>query len=222
MTTYRNRALLLALSATAVATSLTAATAPTAQAAPAKSSTAVPALTWRPCAQPGGPAGQECADLPVPLDYADPYGPQLTLAVSRLRSDRPEARRGTLIVIPGGPGSAGVQRLTQKGAALQREMAGAYDLVGLDPRGIGGSTRANCGLDEDDRYMTSLRSWPEPGGDITENVARSRRTAEACARNGGAVLRSFTTANEVRDIDRFRQALGEEKLSAWGSRTVRT
>ncbi|MET8125560.1 alpha/beta hydrolase [Streptomyces sp. NPDC005231] len=216
MTTYSNRALLLVLSATAVATSLTAATAPTAQAAPAESSTSVPALTWRPCAQPGGPAGQECAVLPVPLDYADPAGPQLTLAVSRLRSDRPEARRGTLIVIPGGPGSAGVQRLTQKGAALQKEMAGAYDLVGLDPRGVGGSTRANCGLDEDDRYMTSLRSWPEPGGGITENVARARRTAEACARNGGAVLRSFTTANEVRDIDRFRQALGEQKLSAWG------
>lgn len=110
MTTYSNRALLLVLSATVVATSLTAATAPTAQAAPAKSGVSVPALTWRPCALPGGPAGQECADLPVPLDYADPAGPQLTLAVSRLRSDRPEARRGTLIVIPGpraAPGCSG-------------------------------------------------------------------------------------------------------------------
>jgi pimeloyl-ACP methyl ester carboxylesterase len=62
-----------------------------------------------------------------------------------------------------------------------------------------------------------LRSWPGADGSITENVTRSRRVAEACARNGGAVLRSLTTANEVRDIDRFRQALGEEKLSAWGS-----
>ncbi|WP_425473532.1 alpha/beta hydrolase [Streptomyces tailanensis] len=30
------------------------------------------------------------------------------------------------------------------------------------------------------------------------------------------MLRSFSTANEVRDIDRFRQALGEEKVSAYG------
>ncbi|WP_442818152.1 hypothetical protein [Streptomyces sp. NBC_01727] len=124
MTTCSNRALLLVLSANAVATSLTAATAPAAQAAAAKSGVSVPALTWQPCVQPGGPAGQECADLPVPLDYAHPAGPQLTLAVSRLRSDRPEARHGTLIVIPGGPGGAGVQRLTQKGAALRKEMAG--------------------------------------------------------------------------------------------------
>lgn len=63
----------------------------------------------------------------------------------------------------------------------------------------------------------NLRSWPAADGSITENVERSRRIAEACARNGGALLRSFTTANEVRDIDRFRQALGEKKLSVWGS-----
>lgn len=30
------------------------------------------------------------------------------------------------------------------------------------------------------------------------------------------MLRSFTTANEVRDLDRLREALGERKLSAWG------
>ncbi|MFD5780323.1 alpha/beta hydrolase [Streptomyces sp. NPDC126933] len=210
MPTYARRALLLALSTTVVASTLTAtATASTA-------TTPAPGLTWRSCVQPGGPAEQECAELPVPLDYRDPDGPWLTLAVSRLRSERPEARRGTLLLIPGGPGGSGVQRLGQKGVALRKEMAGAYDIVSLDPRGVGGSTRASCGLSEDDRHLVNLRSWPGPNGEIAENVARSRRIADACDRQGGAVLRSFTTANEVRDIDRFRQALGEEKLSAWG------
>ncbi|OEJ25899.1 hypothetical protein AS594_16730 [Streptomyces agglomeratus] len=212
MTTYSRRAprtLLLALSAAAVASTLSAVPAATA-------ATAVPTLTWEPCASTGGPTDQECAELPVPLDYRYPGGRQLTLAVSRLRSDRPEARRGTLLVIAGGPGSSGVQRLTQKAAALRKEMKGAYDIVSLDPRGVGGSTTASCGLDEGDRDLVTLRSWPAPDGGIADNLARSRRVADACARNGGAVLRSFTTANEVRDIDRFRQALGEEKLSAWG------
>nr|WP_189787443.1 alpha/beta hydrolase [Streptomyces capitiformicae] len=208
MTHRTRRALVLALSVSAAATTLTAVTGPTASASPA--------LDWRPCAQPGGPAGQECAELPVPLDYRDPDGPQLTLAVSRLRSERPEARRGTLLVIPGGPGGSGVRRLTQQGNALSRELGGAYDIVSLDPRGVGGSTRARCQLPADDRNLVALRSWPAPDGGIAENVARSRRTAEACATNGGAVLRSLTTANEVRDIDRFRQALGEERLSAHG------
>ncbi|MFG2711347.1 alpha/beta hydrolase [Streptomyces goshikiensis] len=212
MPTYTRKAALLALSVASVATALTGATAPLARAAPG----AAPSLEWRPCAKPGGPAAQECAELPVPLDYAEPDGPRITLAVSRLRSDRPAARRGTLLVIPGGPGGSGVQRLTQKGNALSRELAGAYDIVALDPRGIGGSTKASCGLDPADRQMVTLRSWAGPDGETDENAARARRVADACARNGGPVLRGFTTANEVRDIDRFRQALGERKLSAWG------
>ncbi|MGW0707370.1 alpha/beta fold hydrolase [Streptomyces sp. NPDC002643] len=207
MTHRTRRALVLALSLSAAATALTAVTGPAASASPT--------LHWRPCAQPDGPAGQECAELPVPLDYRDPDGPRLTLAVSRLRSEHPEERRGALLVLPGGPGGSGVKRLAQQGNALRRELGGTYDLVSLDPRGVGGSTRAGCGLPAEDRHLVSLRSWPAPDGDITENVARSRRTARACARNGGPVLRSLTTANEVRDIERFRRALGEERLSAF-------
>ncbi|MFJ7195749.1 MULTISPECIES: alpha/beta hydrolase [unclassified Streptomyces] len=213
MRTYGKSAAFVALSVTAVATALTGA-APSQAAA---SADPAPALSWRSCAQDGGPAGQECAELPVPLDYRDPDGPQISLAVTRVRSDRPAARRGTLIVIPGGPGSSGVQRVTQKGKRLQRETEGRYDIVSLDPRGVGGSPKASCGLDPEDRELVNLRAWPGADGSITENVTRSRRVAEACARNGGAMLKNLTTANEVRDIDRFRQALGEEKLSAWGS-----
>ncbi|WP_423835951.1 alpha/beta fold hydrolase [Streptomyces endophytica] len=81
---------------------------------------------------------------------------------------------------------------------------------------MGGSATASCGLAPADRFLVSLRSWPSPDGNITDNVARARRVADACHRHGGAVLRSISTTNEVRDIDRFRQALGERKLSAWG------
>lgn len=216
MTTYRNiskRALLLALSAAAVAGSLTVGGTGAARAEGGSGA----GLGWKPCAQAGGPAGQECGELEVPLDFRKPGGKQVTLAVSRVRSERPEARRGVLLMIPGGPGGSGVQALARKGKALEGEMDGAYDIVSFDPRGVGGSTTASCGLDPDDRYLANLRSWPGADGGIGENVARSRRTAEACEENGGAVLRSFTSANEVRDIERIRQALGEEKLSAWGS-----
>ncbi|MFD7531712.1 alpha/beta hydrolase [Streptomyces sp. NPDC059849] len=212
MRTYGKTAAFVALSVTTVATVLTGATTPQAVA----SANPVPALDWRPCATAGGPVGQECAELPVPVDYRDPGGPQLSLAVTRVRSDRPAARRGTLVVIAGGPGTSGVQRVKEKGERLRQETEGRYDIVSLDPRGVGGSAKAGCGLGPEDRELVNMRSWPAADGSITENVSRSRRIAEACARNGGAVLRSLTTANEVRDIDRFRQALGEEKLSAWG------
>ncbi|MEU6928262.1 alpha/beta hydrolase [Streptomyces sp. NPDC046385] len=204
MTTSAGIALTLALASAALA--------PTAGAAPV--APAAPALSWSAC----GPAGlrQECATLTVPLDYADPDGRQVGLAVSRILSDRPEARRGVLLVVPGGPGGSGVQRLSGKGAALGKELGGAYDLVAFDPRGVGGSMKADCGLADDDRRLVNLRSWPAADGSIDVSVERSRRIAEACARNGGAELRSLTTANQVRDLDRLRAALGEKKVSVWG------
>ncbi|GAA2310967.1 alpha/beta fold hydrolase [Streptomyces kunmingensis] len=219
MTTHRSRTLLLILCAATVASAFTATNTGAASAQAGDGRSPAPALDWQPCARPdlGGPAHQECATLPVPLDYSDPAGPRLSLAVSRVRSERPAERRGVLMVLPGGPGGSGVQRLTQKGPALQKSVGGVYDLVSFDPRGTGGSTRAACELPADDRHLTTLRSWPAPTGGIDANIDRSRRTAELCARNGGPALRSFTSLNEVRDMELLRRALGETKLSAWGT-----
>ncbi|MFI5634652.1 alpha/beta hydrolase [Streptomyces sp. NPDC051664] len=59
-------------------------------------------------------------------------------------------------------------------------MVGAYDLVGLDPRGTGGSTRANCGLDEDDReHGVYLGNGNVCGtGKVTEFLTTGARPAE--------------------------------------------
>ncbi|MFC4514000.1 alpha/beta hydrolase [Streptomyces ehimensis] len=212
MTSRKAPAPVLALAACAAGVVATLAATPAAQAAPAAAAKP-PALAWAPCAD--APT-RECADLSVPLDYRDPKGRSVSLAVSRLRSDRPEARRGTLLLIPGGPGGSGRDWLGRVGERLREETRGVYDIVSFDPRGVGGSTRADCGLDRGDLEITKIRPWPAPGGDISGSIAAARRVAESCARVGGALIRSFSTANEARDIDRIRQALGERKLSAWG------
>ncbi|MFF9481596.1 alpha/beta hydrolase [Streptomyces sp. NPDC014733] len=173
-------------------------------------------LAWTPCAQPGGPADQQCADLSVPVDHREPGGARLTLRVTRLLSDRPAARRGVLFVAPGGPGGSGVEALAHRGPALRTVLRGTYDLVSLDPRGVGGSGGTGCGLRADDRDVLAFRGWPGPDGDLRDVATRARRTADACARNGGAVVRSYSTANEVRDIERLRRALGTPKLSLYG------
>ncbi|MFC5719077.1 alpha/beta hydrolase [Streptomyces gamaensis] len=183
---------------------------------------APPRLDWRPCAKAEGEVtdahgpARECATLSVPLDYREAGGRRLGLAVSRLRSDHPDARRGTLLLIAGGPGGSGVGMLARRGTQLRQQTHGAYDIVSLDPRGTGGSPGADCGLSPADREITTFRPWPAADGSIGANVATARRIADACARDGGPVLRSLSTVNEVRDLDRFRQALGERRLSAYG------
>ncbi|MFJ5680199.1 alpha/beta hydrolase [Streptomyces sp. NPDC093097] len=173
-------------------------------------------LSWTPCPQPNGPADQQCAAMSVPVDYREPDGARLTLRVTRLPSDRPAARRGVLFVVPGGPGGSGVEVLAHRGNALRKALHGAYDLVSLDPRGVGGSEGTGCGFRADDRDVINSLAWPGPGGDISDGVARTHRMADTCARNGGAVVRSYSTANQVRDIDRIRQALGTAQLSMYG------
>ncbi|MFJ6619823.1 alpha/beta hydrolase [Kitasatospora sp. NPDC091335] len=173
-------------------------------------------LAWTTCEGEVNRA-QKCADLTVPLDYRDPHGARITLAVSRIATAKPGLRRGVLLIIPGGPGDNGLDRPSDAYGRLPESVRDRYDLVGFDPRGVGRSTPISCGLEHEDLAWVKLRPWPAADGSIDGNVATGHRFAEACARNGGPVLRSVSTANEARDIDSIRRALGERRLSAWGT-----
>ncbi|MEU7863170.1 alpha/beta fold hydrolase [Nonomuraea sp. NPDC049141] len=175
------------------------------------------ATSWSAC--PGGPgvdARQECATLQVPLDYQAAGGPTISLAVSRIRTAKPASRRGVLLLIPGGPGSPGLNRPSALVKKLPQDVLDRYDIIGFDPRGVGQSSPVSCGLETRDLSLTRLKPYPDADGGIAENAAWSRRIAEACARNGGPLIRHISTRNEARDIDGIRRALGERKISYWG------
>ncbi|MGI5491098.1 alpha/beta hydrolase [Microtetraspora malaysiensis] len=159
---------------------------------------------------------QECTTIEVPMDYSAPGGPLVTLAVSRIKTARPESRRGVLLIIPGGPGSPGLNRPSTLVKKLPQEVLDRYDIIGFDPRGVGKSSPVSCGLAPADLSLTRLKPYPDADGGIAENAAWSRRIAEACARNGGPLIRHISTRNHARDIDRIRVALGEDKISYWG------
>lgn len=210
----RNAALLAASAAVLSLTAPLTATASTSS-APDTGSTAGP-LDWTPCEGSGLDPRQECATVEVPMDYADPEGEQIGIAVSRIPSENPRARRGALLLIPGGPGGSGIDNPSGKGQKLPQSVRDAYDLIGFDPRGLGRSTPVTCGFEHADLAASGLRPWPAPDGSITGNMAAAQRTSDACARNGGDLIRHISTANQARDLDRIRAALGERKVSAWG------
>ncbi|MFF3289332.1 alpha/beta hydrolase [Streptomyces sp. NPDC003023] len=174
------------------------------------------AIRWGACADSGLDPRQECGTVAVPLDHDRPRGPHISLAVSRIRSENPDARRGTLLLIPSGPGNPGLHQPSLRGKALPQSVRDAYDIVSFDPRGVGRSAPVDCRLPHEDLAMERLRPWPAPDGSVDANIANSRRFADACAEHGGDVMRTISTRNEARDIDRVRRALGERELSAWG------
>jgi hypothetical protein len=60
--------------------------------------------------------GTECAMLTVPMDYANPQGRTIKIAVSRLKATDPGSRRGVLVISPGGPGISNITAPASSGS----------------------------------------------------------------------------------------------------------
>jgi pimeloyl-ACP methyl ester carboxylesterase len=99
----------------------------------------------------------DCARVRVPLDWARPAGPEITLAVVRHRARRPARRIGTLFFNPGGPGVSGVHDVKDPFVARLLDQAGGgrFDVVSWDPRGVGASTHVRCFRNE----LSATRFW---------------------------------------------------------------
>lgn len=170
-----------------------------------------PHLAWESCAGYGQFSGAvECARLLVPLDYARPDGPQVTLGVLRHRAERPNRRIGSLVVNPGGPGASGMVLASD----LVREPAAdplrdRFDLVGFDARGVGASRPSIDCLP--DRAVDAYRALPADA--TTAAVTVGSQLAAGC----DADFLAYVGTREVaRDLDTLRAALGEEKLTYYG------
>ncbi|MEU3310500.1 alpha/beta hydrolase [Nocardiopsis sp. NPDC055551] len=161
----------------------------------------------------------ECGLVPVPLDYADPEGPEIEIMVSRLAGRDPDQRRGVLLFNPGGPGGSGLAfpaDLVSRG--LPAEVSDSYDLIGMDTRGIGYSAPVHCGIGVDQDYRGAVPPYAVDEAAVAEQAGHAEMIADQCADNDtDGRLRHVTTANTARDLDRIREALGERKASFYGA-----
>ncbi|MCV7261223.1 alpha/beta hydrolase [Mycobacterium shimoidei] len=158
-----------------------------------------------------------CTTVPVPVDYNDPAGATLQLAVIRIPATGP--RLGSLLVNPGGPGASAVEAAAQMAAALaDSEITRQFDLVGFDPRGVGHSTPAlRCRTDaEFDAYRREpMVDYSQAGVAHIEQIYR--QFARECAdKMGPTFLANVGTASVAQDMDVVRQALGEEQINYLG------
>ncbi|GAB2913879.1 alpha/beta hydrolase [Nonomuraea fastidiosa] len=183
---------------------------------------AAAAVTWAACPKAPGKSASaelECATVQVPLDYRRPKAQTIKLALNRIKAKVPSGSRhlGTLLINPGGPGSPGRNLTEYVASSLPADVAERYDIVGFDPRGVGGSEPAIHCMDAETFYKAP-RLDQIPRNRTHEKALRSRaaRYAEACGDRWSWLLPHLTTENSARDMDRIRAALGEEKISYFG------
>lgn len=188
--------------------------APTGTALPEPTGTAAPfvpaPLAWEDCSD-----GFECADIVVPVDYADPAGPSFTLPMIRRTAEDADNRIGSLLVNPGGPGVSGVDFVRNAYRLYSEDVRERFDIVGWDPRGVAGSVPSIDCVDDLDEFVSGDPS-PETLEEAAAQDDAARAFADACAANHGELLAHLTTENTARDMDAMRVALGDEKLTYFG------
>ncbi|NJQ06840.1 alpha/beta hydrolase [Streptomyces lonarensis] len=183
-------------------------------------------LHWGRC--PAGdrlPHPVECAVVEVPLDYARPTGARLALHVSRLPAapDRPAGGRPgeprALVLHPGGPGADGRRmalRPREHPERVWRDLHAGFDLVGYAPRGVGPSGGLSCAAPESFRPGPSPSPTdPTPAQEAALH-ADAARYAAGCLAGAPELLPTVTTANNARDLEVIRGALGQRRLDYLG------
>jgi pimeloyl-ACP methyl ester carboxylesterase len=168
-------------------------------------------LIWRPCPTVG--QGLQCASLQVPLNYRDPGGRKITLALSEVPATAPaDQRQGVLLVNPGGPGGPGRSLAAFVASGLDPAVAADYTIVGFDTRGVGASVPA---LHCDTSFFAGVRPNYVPATKAAEQVliGRAKGYAAGCEKNFGWLLSYMTTDNIARDMDSIRVALGQQKIN---------
>jgi pimeloyl-ACP methyl ester carboxylesterase len=174
----------------------------------------VPRLTWTDCAD-----GFECTTARVPLDYDQPAGHTITLALIRLPAADPAHRIGSLFVNPGGPGNSSVEFVRQAARTdYPQGVLDRFDIVGMDPRGVGASTPIRCFADgaEAEAFFSDYNVLPISRPELATQVAKVSDLADRCRVRAGWLLPHLSTANVARDMDLMRRAVGDRLLNYAG------
>lgn len=159
-----------------------------------------------------------CGKLTVPRDYAKPDAGDLSLYVLKIHDDSSSDQK-PMIVNPGGPGGSSVGLAISLAGSVSDDVMSAYDIVGVDPRGVGLSSPITCLTDA--QKDTVFAAAPDVR--TAAGVAQAKSLAatwikgcQAAATKDGSALGDYNTVYAARDMDRVRAALGAKALDYVG------
>lgn len=161
-----------------------------------------PSITWEECPAQVTVDGAECGRVEVPTYYSNPSAGNISVGFVRVKALDQSAKRGVLFGNPGGPGGDAYGYAASEGFAWPEEIRQEWDFVGVQPRGLPGSTPVDC---------TAMGGSP-----IDAMVNMGSFIRNSCEQATPGYTNSLTTENTARDWEMVRQTLGEEKLSVMG------
>jgi pimeloyl-ACP methyl ester carboxylesterase len=159
-----------------------------------------------------------CMTLRVPRDhFAAAGGPTFDVTFGLLRASI-SPRKGVLVTVTGGPGTAGLASADSYTAAFDPRIPEQYDIVFFDQRGVGQSEALQCPGAALAFYTTP--ALPTVSAAQASAYARaSKAFASDCITETGedtSNLPYFSTRQAVEDLEAFRVWLTADKLDLYG------
>ncbi|MEV5835870.1 alpha/beta hydrolase [Nocardia sp. NPDC052112] len=175
-----------------------------------------PKLDWVRCAEPEL-SKYECATAAVPIDYTQPNGAMLSLAVLKQPAADQDRRIGTLFTAVGGPGGSGFT-WAGHGELFSGELARRFDVITFDQRGVGRSGQVRCfpNAEEQHRFWSGFLLPPTDAEQEGIAARNARELAAACAANSPELLPHLSTVDAARDLDLLRRGVGEATMTYEG------
>lgn len=164
--------------------------------------TFVPCPTVDPFLPQDAALGLQCANLSVPIVHDQPGGEQVQLSIVKMPAKG--QRIGNLFINPGGPGapaSTQILNFATGGLPIGKAMADSFDIIAMDPRGVGMSTPSRCdttiGNEPSEFEVTT-----EAG--LQQQVDYNQKLGASCRALMGTLFDNMDTIAVAKDMELVR------------------
>lgn len=174
-------------------------------------------LTWGACPGGGGEAGVQCAELEVPVDWDQPGGRRVTLALGRLPAVGPEPAEGSVLVAFGGPQGNYIEILRDYAPDAFEELRQRMDVVTWDIRGGPMVPGLSTPVLDCEWQTAEVPDYPVSRAEFHAVEKANRAAAEECRRKDPGLFDHMSSVDHARDMEAIRRALGEPGLNFYGA-----
>ncbi|KAL7765266.1 hypothetical protein ACKLNR_003182 [Fusarium oxysporum f. sp. zingiberi] len=188
----------------------------------AATKSSAPKISWGECPSLI-PPGVDCGKINVPLAYQSGNSTSakgddtVELVFTRLNHTGKGEKHGVLFFNTGGPGASGA--ITVAGSpyvsaiSFSDELRDVYDIIGLDPRGVGVSSPVQC---DPKVFNKRVKTFVTTDEEYDALFNYSRSVGESCAKLTGPLINHLDSVHVAKDHEVVRKALGVEKFNYLG------
>lgn len=146
--------------------------------------------------------GLQCANFSVPIVHDQPGGEQVQLGLVKMPAK--SQRIGNLFINPGGPGapaSTQILNFATGGLPIGQAMANSFDIIAMDPRGVGMSAPSRCD-EKIGNEPSEFEVTTEAG--LQQQIDYNQKLGASCKALMGTLFDNMDTIAVAKDMELVR------------------